>query len=248
MPHGSHIYAKAYDMAKATMFAYPQSYHALPNWKCIMRYCAKYPGINIPDQETYDQYSDTSQSICFHIYLLITRCSTHGRLPLTAKNIFRKCKHDYASEQSTKICTRKELVIIKTILYNLHTSFYIPSIQKLAFHIPRVQILVTNHFGEYYWTAFKIRKSFQDVLCCRDYAERVVASFPHQIQSEYYGGNISVYIKGIALEQFNELTQIEINSSTKSCPHHASFHFFCWMIAKNMLPILLHTVNVWLDY
>ena len=25
MPHGRHIYAKAYDMEKATMFTYPQS-------------------------------------------------------------------------------------------------------------------------------------------------------------------------------------------------------------------------------
>ena len=31
MPHGRHIYAKASDMAKAEMFTYPQSDHALPN-------------------------------------------------------------------------------------------------------------------------------------------------------------------------------------------------------------------------
>ena len=31
MPHGRHIYAKSYDMAKATMCAYSQSDHALPH-------------------------------------------------------------------------------------------------------------------------------------------------------------------------------------------------------------------------
>ena len=31
----------------------------------------------------------------------------------------------------------------------------------------------------------------------RDYAERVVASFANQIQSEYYDGNRSVSIEGI---------------------------------------------------
>ena len=36
MPHGRHIYAKASDMAKATMCAYPQPDHALPHWKCVM--------------------------------------------------------------------------------------------------------------------------------------------------------------------------------------------------------------------
>ena len=54
-------------------------------------------------------------------------------------------------------------------------------------------------------TAFKQRESFQDVLCCRYYAERVVASFANQVQSEYYGGNRSVSIEGIALENFSPL-------------------------------------------
>ena len=60
MPHGRHIYAKAYDMSKATMCAYSQSDHALPHWKCVLQCCAKCPGINLPEQETYDKYPNTS--------------------------------------------------------------------------------------------------------------------------------------------------------------------------------------------
>ena len=44
--------------------------------------------------------------------------------------------------------------------------------------------------------AFNRRESLQDVLCRRDYAERLVASFSHQIKPEYYVGNISVSIDG----------------------------------------------------
>ena len=43
MPHGRHIYAKVYDMVKATMCTYPQSVHALPHWKCLLCCCAKFP-------------------------------------------------------------------------------------------------------------------------------------------------------------------------------------------------------------
>ena len=50
MPHGCHIYAKEYDMAKATMCANSQSDHALPHWKCGLRCCAQFPRINITDQ------------------------------------------------------------------------------------------------------------------------------------------------------------------------------------------------------
>ena len=62
------------------------------------------------------------------------------------------------------------------------------------------------------------------MICRRGYAEREVASFAHQIQSEYYGRNISVSIEGIALEHLSALQQTEINTSTKSCPRHAAFH------------------------
>ena len=113
-----------------------------------------------------------------------------------------------------------------TNIYNFHTSFYIPKIQKLAFYITHVQMLGNNHCGDSCQTAFKRRESFQYVLCRRDYSDRVVVSFSHQIQSEYYGGNTSVYTEGIALEYFSALPQIEINSPTKPCPRHAVFHIF----------------------
>ena len=71
----------------------------------------------------------------------------------------------------------------ETKIYDFHTSFYIPAIQKLAFHLPHVRILGTNHCGEMQRTAFNRRELFQDVICRRDYAERVVSSFANQIQS-----------------------------------------------------------------
>ena len=101
---------------------------------------------------------------------------------------------------SKYIYTKKELVMMETTIYNFNTIFYVPDIQKLVSHIPHVQILGKNYCGKSSWTAFKRRESFKDVLCCRDYAEHIVASFAHQIQLEYYDGNISVSIEGIALE------------------------------------------------
>ena len=97
MPHGRHIYAKVSDMAKAKMFAYPYSDHALTNCKCVMQCCSKFPSVNIPDQETDYQYSNTSTSIFFRIYHLISRCTARGRLPLTDNKMCCRCKQDSAS-------------------------------------------------------------------------------------------------------------------------------------------------------
>ena len=67
MTHGSHIYAKGYDMVKATMCEYPQSDHALQHWRYVLQCCTKFPCVNLPDQEIYYQYYDTSFSIRLHV-------------------------------------------------------------------------------------------------------------------------------------------------------------------------------------
>ena len=108
--------------------------------------------------------------------------------------------------------------MMETTISDFHTSFYIPAIQKLAFHLPHVRILGTNHCGKLRRTAFKRRELFQYVLCRRDYAEMVLVSFANQIQSEYYGVNRSVSIEGIELEHFSTAPQAYINSSTLSRP------------------------------
>ena len=73
--------------------------------------------------------------------------------------------------------------MMEITIYDFHSSFYIPVMQKLAFHLPHVHILGKNHCGAMRRTAFKRREIFQYVLCCNDYSERVVAIFAHQIQS-----------------------------------------------------------------
>ena len=91
--------------------------------------------------------------------------------------------------------------------------------------------------------AFKRHESFIDVICCRDYAERLVAKFSYQIQSEYYVGNISVYIEVIALENFSAVPQADINSYTLSRQRHAVFHSFYLTVANSILPLLPHTAK-----
>ena len=57
------------------------------------------------------------------------------------------CKQESSSDSYTKIYIRKELVMMETIISGSCTSFYIPVIQKLAFHLPYVRILDTNNCG-----------------------------------------------------------------------------------------------------
>ena len=58
------------------------------------------------------------------------------------------CEQDSLPDKSTKIYTRKELVMMETSISDFHTSFYIPAIHKLAFiyhmYAYLVQITVVN--------------------------------------------------------------------------------------------------------
>ena len=85
MPHGHHIYSKAYDMAQSTLCAYPQCDHSLPDWKCVLRCCSNFPCINISDQETDNHNPDTTPSIRFYIYHIFAHFTTHVGIPLKEK-------------------------------------------------------------------------------------------------------------------------------------------------------------------
>ena len=65
IPHGRHIYAKSYKMENATMCTYPQSYNALPHWKCVLWCCSECPYINITDQETNKNMKKQHSQSCF---------------------------------------------------------------------------------------------------------------------------------------------------------------------------------------
>ena len=99
---------------------------------------------------------------------------------------------------------------METSISDLYENFYSPEIQNLVFHLPQVQILGTQHYSKGHCEAFEHRGYFHDVMFWRDYEERVVSSFENQIQSEYYGENIFVSIKGVALDQHKTVQQTQI--------------------------------------
>ena len=107
MPHGRHIYNKAYDMEKEVIFAYPQSYHELSHCKCVMQCSTKCSRVNIPDQETDNQYYDTPPLIRFLIYNIIACYSTYVRLPLNDKKSCRIFNKYSASENPQKYTPEK---------------------------------------------------------------------------------------------------------------------------------------------
>ena len=86
--------------------------------------------------------------------------------------MFRLRFQDPSTVTPAKLYTRKELVIMATSIADFHTSFYIPAIQNLAFHLPHVRILGTNHCGNTRREASKrqqIKMCFVVVMILREW-------------------------------------------------------------------------------
>ena len=71
--------------------------------------------------------------------------------------------------------------MMETSISYFHASFYIPLVQKVEFHLPHICILGTHHCDNTRHEASKCCRAFQDVLCSRDYFNKVVSSFAQQI-------------------------------------------------------------------
>ena len=117
------------------------------------------------------------------------------------------CSTYISSVTPVKLYTRKEFILLETLISEFHSKYYIPAIQKLAFHFPHVHIIGTHHRGKEHHESFRRSRKHHDALCRSDCAEWIVSSFTHQIQSEYCGGNWYASIEAIALENFSASNQ-----------------------------------------
>ena len=70
-----------------------------------------------------------------------------------------------------------------------------------------VRIIGTTDCGIERCEAFKLQIKQHDVLCRRDYAERIISILAHTIQFDYYSDNQSVSIVGFLLEHLSDLNQ-----------------------------------------
>ena len=74
-------------------------------------------------------------------------------------------------------------MLLETLIAYFFEKNNISEIQKPAFDLPRVRILKTRHCGKEQLEVFKCQGNLYAFSCHIDYAEQVVSSFAHQIQS-----------------------------------------------------------------
>ena len=106
-------------------------------------------------KEQIKNMSKQHPKLGFTFYHIIGHFTAHGRIQLKDKNICYMCKQESSPDNSTKIYTRKELVMTETTISEFHIRYYNIDIKKLAFQLPHVPKIGTSRCGEMRCTAFK---------------------------------------------------------------------------------------------
>ena len=100
-----------------------------------------------------------------------------------------------------------------------------------------------HHSGKESHEEFHRRGSYKDSKFYHDYVERLVETFDHQIQYEYYGGNVFVSMELISLENYYS-QQVFLAADIYTKPKmHAAFDPFLSYNRNMMLQLYMQRVN-----
>ena len=109
MLHGKNMFQTSYDMTISTMCAYSSSKYTLPHCKCVLRFFAQCPNIDLPGLESDHHNSNVSPTIHFLVYQNIACFNVHPRRP------FNKKKQCQLYEASTDSILTAKMYTIKYI-------------------------------------------------------------------------------------------------------------------------------------
>ena len=94
----------------------PSQHHWIPHWKYVLRCCEKFPSISIPHQEKNTYATNTCSTISCHIYRNASCYNVCGIQPYKERTICSMCSTDLISITPGKVYTRKELVLLETLI------------------------------------------------------------------------------------------------------------------------------------
>jgi hypothetical protein len=177
----------------------PDLHCGFPHWNCVVRDCSECPKYKVPKNETGED--ENAPIIRFHHYRKATKCSKHGDLELNAKSC-PSCDMIEKITAKGKIRTRKYLTLLTRPIGTFHKTFYIPMLEKYAYHYPHIRILSKTGCGAMRLDWF--RRMLKCIKTIHDYAERLKVSMNNEIQSEHFGHSRSLSIEGCSCRYMDD--------------------------------------------
>ena len=108
--------------------------------------------INAPFLESSEQldrfFPSSIHEIKFYIFQNIFKCLIHGLIRFKHKNMCDLCDIIPKKDKKGKIMVKKYFVLHEGIIYFFHEKIFIPTTEKLAFHIAHFVILGSMDCGK----------------------------------------------------------------------------------------------------
>jgi hypothetical protein len=150
--------------------------------------------------------SDAASTTNFHACVPTRSCTKHGVLAtgtgIKACQCCQALRDTEGNEQKLgKASCQKLLSLVGVPIGTFIEDFYLPALEKHACHAPHVQILGNNHCGKLRQEQFLKTPGW--VKTKRDCAERLLATFNMEIQSDHFGNGRSLSIEGSSVKFFS---------------------------------------------
>jgi hypothetical protein len=196
----------------------------LPYWRCVLRRCTECPKYQVPNEEK--DKSNTASTINFHLYVTTTSCTQHGVLGSGTE--IKVCPaHSQVLRDAVgnvkklgKVSSRKLLSVMCRPIGTFVANYCLPALERYACHQPHVQILGKQHCGKLRKEQFN--KTPGMVKTKRDYgAERLLAKFKVEIQSDHFGNGRTLSIEGSSVELYSRL-EVETYAAMTASSHAAN--------------------------
>ena len=99
-------------------------------------------------EQLYRFFPASLHKIKFHIFQNISKCSIHGLRPFKHKNMCELCDTIPDKENKGRTMAKKCFVLHEEVIDVFHEFFYIPTIEKLSFHLAHVRIIGSMECGK----------------------------------------------------------------------------------------------------
>ena len=168
----------------------------IPHMQCILRRCPKCPKFRLLDEEK--KITDRDPKISFHFFQKIAKCSIHGIIR-DGSDFCPYCKEESCKTRIGSFSNRKQMVLLARSFSEFIKDYYLPTLEKYAYHRPHFILLGKNESGALRRAALKPG----DFETTRDYAERLSFKLDNEIMSLNFGNSVSLSMEGVSIRHFS---------------------------------------------
>ena len=178
-------------------------------WRCVLRRCNNCPQYQTNEHE--NGVDNSAPTINFNFYVSYHKCSEHRLLPIGTK-LCNQCNLLPQGAKVGKVSSSKKLEVFTKPIGIFMRDYYLPMLEKCAYHLPHVVMLSGKFCGGMRRDAMMLEPySFNT---SHDYSERLTPECDMEIQSDHFNHDTSLSMEGYGVTVFDQSKILQIENGS----------------------------------